>query len=351
MHELVFHDPTGRRARRMRLLTGVLISLGALLVAAFFTTLAIAPRLPTVALKDPQTLQALHAETAHRLKGRQAWTKAPHPHSPVASGVAKPLSVGFYVSWDESSRESLADHIDQLDVVSPQWVQLGGGGGRVSITADPQARATIAAAKRPPSIMPGVFNARDGVWDGAAADALLAGPAAQQRLIATLAAQAQKRGFAGYVFDLESLSPASVQRYPAFLARARAALQASGWKVGDRAVRGRLAAAAHPGRRRRRGGDGLRPALRRRRSRPARRSGLVRDLAVARLRAARPGPHDRRARGLRCARSSPRTGRTWRCWCSTTARPTTPRGSSPRPSPASRGCGCGGSRTAARPGR
>lgn len=232
MHELVFHDPTGRRARRTRLFGGLLISLGALLVAAFFVTLAIAPRLPAVALKDPQTLQALHAETAHRLKGRQAWTRVPHPHGAVASGgEAKPLAVGFYVSWDESSRESLRDHVDQLDVVSPQWVQLAGGGGQATFTSDPQARAIIGAARKPPSIMPGVFNASGGVWNGAAADALLADPAAQQRLIASLVGEAEKRGYAGYVFDLENLSPVAVQRYPEFLAKARAALRAGGREV------------------------------------------------------------------------------------------------------------------------
>jgi cellulose synthase/poly-beta-1,6-N-acetylglucosamine synthase-like glycosyltransferase/peptidoglycan/xylan/chitin deacetylase (PgdA/CDA1 family)/spore germination protein YaaH len=234
MHELVFHDPTGKRARRMRLFWGLLVSLGALLIAAFFATLATAPHLPGVALKDPRVLQALHQETAHKLKGRQQWTKIPHPQARAAgaaAGPVRPLSVGFYVSWDETSRESLIDHVNDLDVVSPQWVQLNGATGQVDITADAEARAIIASAKKPPSILPGVFNARNGVWNGAEADGLLASPKAQAALLATLVEQAQKRGFAGYVFDLENLSPASIQRYPAFLARARAALKPIGREV------------------------------------------------------------------------------------------------------------------------
>ncbi|CAN7502137.1 glycosyltransferase [Phenylobacterium sp. LjRoot225] len=232
MHDLVFHDPTGRRARKVRLFSGLLVALGALLLAAFFATLAIAPRLPGVSLKDPRALQALHVETAHKIKGHQHWTKIPHPRTAAApGGVAKPLSVGFYVSWDETSRGSLAEHVNELDVVSPQWVQLNGASGKVDFTADPEARAIIAAAKKPPSILPGVFNARDGVWNGRAADALLANAAAQQTLIATLVDQAQKRGYAGYVFDLENLSAASVQRYPDFIAKARAALAPSGREV------------------------------------------------------------------------------------------------------------------------
>jgi cellulose synthase/poly-beta-1,6-N-acetylglucosamine synthase-like glycosyltransferase/peptidoglycan/xylan/chitin deacetylase (PgdA/CDA1 family)/spore germination protein YaaH len=217
----------------MRLVWGLLVSLGALLIAGFFATLATAPRLPSVTLKDPRVLQALHAETAHKLKGRQSWTKIPNARAPTngGPGPARPLAVGFYVSWDESSRESLVDHVGDLDVVSPQWVQLNGSAGQVDITSDPEARAIIASAKKPPSIMPGVFNARDGVWNGAQADALLASPKAQQALIATLVEQAQKRGFAGYVFDLENLSEASIQHYPAFLAKARAALKPSGREI------------------------------------------------------------------------------------------------------------------------
>jgi cellulose synthase/poly-beta-1,6-N-acetylglucosamine synthase-like glycosyltransferase/spore germination protein YaaH/peptidoglycan/xylan/chitin deacetylase (PgdA/CDA1 family) len=231
MHDLVFHDPTGRRARRMRLFAGLLISLAALLLAAFFATLAVAPQLPILALKDPRSLQALHVETAHKLHGRRVWAKPPRVRAPVVGAAAKPLSVGFYVSWDETSRESLADHVGELDVVSPQWVQLAGPGGQVAIASDPEARAIIGAAKTPPSIMPSVYNARDGVWNGALADALLADPAAQQALIKTLVDQAQKRGFDGYVFDLENLSQASIRRYPAFLAKVRAALKPSGREV------------------------------------------------------------------------------------------------------------------------
>src|SRR6185312_5794871 len=136
MADLVFHDPTGRRARRVRFMGGLVASFLALLVAAFFATLAFAPRLPTVSLKDPGALpSALHQETAHKLKGRGQWNRIPHPRGAAASGgPARPLAIGFYVTWDESSRESLADHIDQLDVISPQWVTLTSADGTLAFT-------------------------------------------------------------------------------------------------------------------------------------------------------------------------------------------------------------------------
>jgi cellulose synthase/poly-beta-1,6-N-acetylglucosamine synthase-like glycosyltransferase/spore germination protein YaaH/peptidoglycan/xylan/chitin deacetylase (PgdA/CDA1 family) len=231
MADLVFHDPTGRRGRRMRLLGGLLVSLAALLVAAFFATLAISPRLPGVALKDPRILQALHAETAHKLKGKLHWTKIPHPAKLGAGGPARPLAVGFYVSWDDNSRESLRDHVDQLDVVSPQWVQLADASGQLAITSDPQARAIIASAKKPPSILPGVYNAKNSVWNGPMADAVLLHAAARQTLIDSLVREAKARGYAGYVFDFENMSAAGVAAYPGFIAQARAALKPSGREV------------------------------------------------------------------------------------------------------------------------
>ena len=231
MAELIFHDPTGKRARAMRLTGGLVASVAALLIAAFFATLAFAPRLPILALQDPHVLQALHVETAHHLKGRQQWTRIPHPKGRTTAVAARALSVGFYVSWDENSRESLADHVNDLDVVSPQWIALRGSAGGIDITQDAQARAIIAQATKPPSILPGVHNARDGIWNGPMADALLADPAARKALIGNLVTAAATRGYAGYVFDLENLSAVGAQAYPGFIAEARAALKPLGREV------------------------------------------------------------------------------------------------------------------------
>lgn len=230
MADLIFHDPTGRRQRLVRLSGGLVLALAALMVAAFFATLAVAPRLPSLTLKDPRVLQALHQETAHRLKGRQAWTRVPRPKA-LGAGPARPLSIGFYVSWDEDSRASLRDNVNQLDVVSPQWLALSGSKGELEITSDPQARAIIGSAKKPPSILPGIYNYKNGAFDGASADALILSPAARARLVQNLIQQAQKRGYAGYVFDLENLSPAADAAYPVLLAQARAALKPLGREV------------------------------------------------------------------------------------------------------------------------
>ncbi len=231
MADFVFHDPSGRRAKQANLGVGLLVALAALIVAAFFATLAFAPRIPTLTLSDPRVLQALHRENAHNLKRPLNWRRIPRPAKAGAGTPARPLAVGFYVTWAENSRVSLKRHVDQLDVVSPQWVLLDGSLGRVAVTNDPVAEALIARGKPPPSILPMVHNGHNGGNDGPLASNLLVYPAARAALIQNLVVLAKQRGWAGYVFDFENLSPAALKAYPAMLAEARAALKPIGREV------------------------------------------------------------------------------------------------------------------------
>ena len=227
----VFHDPSGRRGRRAGQFGGLMLSLLAAIVAGFLITLALAPRLPDVQLRDPRAYQALHVENVRRLKGKPAWTHIGRPRAPGTNRALKALTVGFYVSWDPDSRASLTQHIGQLDVVAPQWFALKDATGDLDITDDPQAVALIASQPHPPAVLPVIHNAHAELFDTALADGLLLHPAAQDKLVANLVAQAQAHGYAGYVFDLENMSPNAVKAYPALLAKARAALKPLGLEV------------------------------------------------------------------------------------------------------------------------
>jgi peptidoglycan/xylan/chitin deacetylase (PgdA/CDA1 family) len=121
--------------------------------------------------------------------------------------------------------------VNSLDVVAPQWFALKDTAGDLDITDDPQAVALISSAAHPPAVLPVVHNARQDAFDTALGDGLLHSPAAQDKLIATLVAQAQKKDYSGYIFDIENISPSSIARYPAFIAKARAALKPLGREV------------------------------------------------------------------------------------------------------------------------
>ncbi|HEY4032277.1 MAG TPA: glycosyltransferase [Caulobacteraceae bacterium] len=230
----VFHDPSGRRGRRAGLALGLVLATIAAVGAGFAATLALAPKLPNLPLKDPYVRSALHVETQTRGKLRRLpWTRVPRPEmlGAAASGAQRPLTLAFYVSGDPNSRQSLIEHIAKIDVLSPQWVTLNGSSGAISVQDDKQANVVLRAAKKPPSVLPSIANLRDGEWDGRAAANVILNSVARKALIANLADQAQKRGFAGYIFDLENLPDRAVKAYPTFLAEARAALKPIGREV------------------------------------------------------------------------------------------------------------------------
>ncbi len=58
---------------------GLMVSLLAAIVAGFFATLALAPRLPELKLQDPRILSALHDRNAKRLNHKAAWARVPKP--------------------------------------------------------------------------------------------------------------------------------------------------------------------------------------------------------------------------------------------------------------------------------
>lgn len=227
----IFHDPTGKRERRAKLVLGIFISLIAAIVAGFAATLAFAPRLPDAPLKDPHILTALHQETPRKTRTVKSWRRVPRPKDSQGGAAVRPLSVGFYVAWDEDSRESLRRNVDKLDVVSPQWVAIKGASGDIDVTDDPEGTARIANAPNHPAVLPLVHNSANAAFDGPRADALLADPVARTKLIANLKDLAAQRGYGGYVFDFEALSAKGLAAYPKFLQEARAALQPAGREV------------------------------------------------------------------------------------------------------------------------
>jgi peptidoglycan/xylan/chitin deacetylase (PgdA/CDA1 family)/spore germination protein YaaH/GT2 family glycosyltransferase len=231
MSDFVFHDPSGRRARRAVFLVGLLISLVCAIVAAFLATLAFAPRLPDLQMKDPRSWSTLHVQGAKRVKGKPSWTRIPRSGKDVPGRAGRPLTVAFYVPWDERSRVSLGSHVGQIDVLAPSWIYLNGSGGRVNITDDPQTEALLAKAPHKPFVMPVVQNAHNGIFDGPQANALLLNPAARKALVDNLVALARQRGYAGYVFDLENLSEPAQKAYIQLVAQANVALDKVGREV------------------------------------------------------------------------------------------------------------------------
>ncbi len=217
MSKPVFFDPTGRRSIHAR--RGVALLIVALLLAtiAFATTLVATPRTLGMPLPFARRHGEAFAPRGDGIARHDRWlprTSAPSPGSP--------LTIGFYVPDSAGGIASLRRHVGTLDWLVPALVTVAGH--EITVAEDPELTQLLAATRHAPKLLPMVQNLNGDDWDGAGAQAMLADPAARAQLVRRLADVVAARHAAGLVMDYESLPAAAVARYPAFLARLRAAL-------------------------------------------------------------------------------------------------------------------------------
>ena len=269
----VFYDPRGRRWRHVRrtyLALGVLITaLAAIFIASVLANPFLGPRLNLRQLSSlpkksdiapqpiavPKTRAELEAKNAQvKLQKEESKTRvvpaqrpqlmpiAPPPtNTPLlapATFTSKPLSIGFYVDWDESSYASLERNLDHLDWVLPQWAHIIDAKPGVSPIEyeldDPQAlkALNLIRQKRPQTqILPMVQDLNDEKWQS---DVLARGVAdgdSRQRLITALAQFVEQNKFAGVCVDFEEPLKETQPNLLLFMRELHAAFQSRGWIV------------------------------------------------------------------------------------------------------------------------
>src|SRR5215468_9273869 len=155
----VFFDEQGRRWRAFSYV-GAVVAIGTTVLIAFFViSVLINPFLPQIRLKPftalPQQVDTgiqvpelpaltkteselkkaskkLRAEKAKREEVRSEKNAnrdlilAENARVPQVPSTGKPLSIGFYVNWDDSSFTSLKQNIKSLDWVVPEWIRMSG---------------------------------------------------------------------------------------------------------------------------------------------------------------------------------------------------------------------------------
>jgi cellulose synthase/poly-beta-1,6-N-acetylglucosamine synthase-like glycosyltransferase/spore germination protein YaaH/peptidoglycan/xylan/chitin deacetylase (PgdA/CDA1 family) len=243
----IFHDPTGRRRRRFRLAVGLFMLLNVLAVAALFATIRVVPAEPPLpvamehGLARPTPNPTLLGRAQRRVNAaiRQLLGVAPPSARQVgarrataaATAMARPLAVGFYVPWDESSTFSLQRHIGDLDWLAPVWVTLTGPNHQFNVLPDRNGRAVINAATHRPLILPVVQNFANGKVDETGIENLLANPALRRHFLDQLEAFLLSNHASGAVFDFENLNRAGQSNYLQLLREARQRFAAHGWLV------------------------------------------------------------------------------------------------------------------------
>ena len=265
----VFHDPDGRRWRRVRrlwLATSIIVTA---LAAIFIASVLANPVLPRLNLRqlavlphtanlkpkrpdipaNPSERKARKAQV--ELQQALATTKyvpgkrgshipiVPPPVTPPAPIVAampgtRPLSIGFYINWDESSYESLKRNLDHLDWVVPEWSHLQDatqGGNPLATDIHIPALNWIRVTRPETRILPMVQNVVNENWQSELLARSIADEPHRQTLIASLTKFVQENKFAGICVDFEEPFTETQPNLLTFMRELHTAFAAHNWLV------------------------------------------------------------------------------------------------------------------------
>jgi cellulose synthase/poly-beta-1,6-N-acetylglucosamine synthase-like glycosyltransferase/peptidoglycan/xylan/chitin deacetylase (PgdA/CDA1 family)/spore germination protein YaaH len=246
----VFFDNKGRRRRFINLL-GIAVAATATVVVGFFVaSVLINPFLPQLKLKPialqpsmllpqrpdiappvPETpilskkeaaLRAASDRLKHEKDVREEnqresrarrdmyLANAPAP-TPPTNTEGKPVSVGFYVNWDDSSLTSLKGNISQIDWLVPEWIRLSGDENNpLVLDIDKSAMDLIHDKKPDMPVMPLVQNYKNEKWNTEILVKAISDEEPRQKLIASLLNVVAENHFGGLTIDIEEV-PASSQ--------------------------------------------------------------------------------------------------------------------------------------------
>jgi cellulose synthase/poly-beta-1,6-N-acetylglucosamine synthase-like glycosyltransferase/peptidoglycan/xylan/chitin deacetylase (PgdA/CDA1 family)/spore germination protein YaaH len=235
----VFHDPEGRRWRRVRRTWLALAILVTALAGIFIASVLANPALPRFNLRpvaglprpvdlkprapnipanpSEQKARRSEAELQHALantkrivpgKRRSQISIVPPPPSiptPIVPS-SRPLSIGFYINWDDSSYESLKRNLDHLDWVIPEWAHLQNSpDGSQPLVTDVHVPALnwIRETRPQVRILPMVQNLVDEKFDGQLLARSIADESHRQGLVNALLSFVQDNKFGGVCVDFE----------------------------------------------------------------------------------------------------------------------------------------------------
>jgi cellulose synthase/poly-beta-1,6-N-acetylglucosamine synthase-like glycosyltransferase/peptidoglycan/xylan/chitin deacetylase (PgdA/CDA1 family)/spore germination protein YaaH len=260
----VFYDPAGRRWRRVRRTWLALAVFVTCLTAIFIASMLINPVLPSFDVRsaaslphkadlkpkrldipaNPSQQKARKAEvelqralaTTKRVipsKRRSQTPIAPitRPIPPPTVSASRPLSIGFYINWDESSYTSLKRNLDHLDWVIAEWAHLedaSDGTSSLVTNVDVPALNLIRLTRPEVQVIPMVQNLFNEKWNSDLLAKAVADDGSRQRLISTLIRFVQENKFAGMCVDFEEPPVAAQPNLLTFIQELHAAFVSRG---------------------------------------------------------------------------------------------------------------------------
>jgi cellulose synthase/poly-beta-1,6-N-acetylglucosamine synthase-like glycosyltransferase/peptidoglycan/xylan/chitin deacetylase (PgdA/CDA1 family)/spore germination protein YaaH len=255
----IFFDPTKRRSLVLGHLGRVVSVVSTIMIVLFVASVLFLPSGTVLPITPPhkRTPLAVESEIAKRREllpaarrladaarsnkaGLPKWavkqrimpTASPKQLSAIrARSGSRPLTIGFYVTWDDSSYASLEKALPKLDWVVPSWLELTGPDLELKTGVDQKSVALLKAQKQRPGVLPMLQNATDGNWDGPGLARLLADPVRRQARIKSLVSFLEANSAQGLVVDFEEVPKDAHKNLIAFLQEMRAEFAPRGWLV------------------------------------------------------------------------------------------------------------------------
>jgi cellulose synthase/poly-beta-1,6-N-acetylglucosamine synthase-like glycosyltransferase/peptidoglycan/xylan/chitin deacetylase (PgdA/CDA1 family)/spore germination protein YaaH len=235
----IFFDQKGTRWRAFSYLSVVLAIGTSVLVGFFIISVLINPFLPQIRLKpfaslpqqndtalplpeippltkaesllkqssDKAKLEKRKRDEMKRQKAadREMLLAGQPAVAPQASS-GKPLAVGFYVNWDDSSYSSLKQHLGALDWVVPEWIRLSGDmGSPLVLDIDQQALELMQQEKPGMPILPLLQNYKNEQWNSDILVRSVSTEASRQKLISSILDVVAANKFGGITVDIEEV--------------------------------------------------------------------------------------------------------------------------------------------------
>lgn len=141
----------------------------------------------------------------------------------------EPLSVGFFVNWDDSSLASLRQNIDHLDWLVPEWIRLSGNQDEpLVVDIKEEALDFVQRTKPEMPILPLLQNYKNEQWDPDILSRSISTEAQRHKLIAAILQSITKYKFGGVTIDIEEVPAASQGDLFTFMRELRAEFQSRG---------------------------------------------------------------------------------------------------------------------------
>jgi len=231
----IFHDPEGRRWRRVKRTWLALAIVVTALAVMFILSVLASPALPAFKLrqfvslphredlkpkrpnlpanpeeqrakKSKAELQKALAATKRIVPGKRRSqipiVAPPATLPPAVIPTSRPLSVGFYTNWDDSSYQSLKRNLDHLDWVVPEWIHLQSE-SQIVTDVDAPALNWVRETRPQVRILPMISNLINEKFDGQLLARAISDEQHRQELINSLVSFVQQNKFAGVCIDFE----------------------------------------------------------------------------------------------------------------------------------------------------